>query len=58
MATERSPIAAGAERRATPGAYRPQLRVSEMGRGVAIGDCIVWGEGLPSAAVTDVVRLA
>jgi F-type H+-transporting ATPase subunit alpha len=58
LATERSPIAAGAERRATPGAYRPQLRVSEMGRVVAIGDGIVWVEGLPSAAMNEVLRFA
>ncbi len=56
MAAERSPPAAGAERRATPEAYRPQLRVSEMGRVVAIGDGIVWIEGLPSAAMNEILR--
>ena len=56
MAAERAPPAAGAERRATPVAYRPQLRVSEMGRVVAIGDGIVWVEGLPSAAMDEILR--
>nr|MBP7910735.1 F0F1 ATP synthase subunit alpha [Pseudomonadales bacterium] len=56
MAAERAPPAAGAQRDATPGAYHPQLRVSEMGRVVAIGDGIVWVEGLPSAAMDEILR--
>ena len=56
MAAERAPPAAGAQRRVTPGAYQPQLRVSEMGRVVAIGDGIVWVEGLPSAAMDEILR--
>jgi len=56
LAAERAPPAAGAQRDATPGAYQPQLRVSEMGRVVAIGDGIVWVEGLPSAAMDEILR--
>jgi F-type H+/Na+-transporting ATPase subunit alpha len=35
--------------------YRPGLRVSEQGRLVAVGDGIAWVEGLPSAAMDDVL---
>ncbi len=56
MAAERTPPAALAERGAMPEAYRPQLRVTEMGRVVAIGDGIVWIEGLPSAAMNEILR--
>ena len=35
--------------------YRPTLRVRERGRVVAIGDGITWIDGLPSAAIDDVL---
>jgi F-type H+-transporting ATPase subunit alpha len=56
LTPERTPPAALAEPDATPEAYRPQLRVTEMGRVVAIGDGIVWIEGLPSAAMNEILR--
>ncbi|HEU4684361.1 MAG TPA: F0F1 ATP synthase subunit alpha [Nitrospira sp.] len=37
--------------------YRFELRLAEQGRVRSIGDGIVWIEGLPSAAVEEVVRL-
>lgn len=36
--------------------YRPQLRISEIGKVAAIGDGIVWVEGLPSAAMDEILR--
>lgn len=36
--------------------YRPQLRISEIGKLVAIGDGIARIEGLPSAAMDEVLR--
>jgi F-type H+-transporting ATPase subunit alpha len=36
-------------------AYRPGLRVSEVGTLVALGDGIAWVEGLPSAAIDEVL---
>ena len=36
--------------------YRPQLRISEIGKLVAIGDGIARIEGLPSAAMDEIVR--
>jgi len=38
--------------------YRAQLRISEIGRVAAIGDGIVWVEGLPSAAMDEILRFA
>ena len=35
--------------------YRPQLRIGEQGRVVAVGDGIAWIGGLPSAAMDDVL---
>lgn len=37
--------------------YRLGLRVSEQGRVVSVGDGIVWIEGLPSAAIDEVLWL-
>jgi F-type H+-transporting ATPase subunit alpha len=37
--------------------YRFGLRISEVGRVVSVGDGIVWIEGLPSAAIEEVVAL-
>lgn len=36
--------------------YRLQLRISERGKLAAIGDGIVWIEGLPSAAMDEILR--
>ena len=36
--------------------YRPQLRISEVGKLVAIGDGIARIEGLPSAAMDEILR--
>lgn len=36
--------------------YRPQLRISEVGKLAAIGDGIAWVEGLPSAAMDEILR--
>lgn len=36
--------------------YQPQLRISEIGKVAAIGDGIVWVEGLPSAAMDEILR--
>jgi len=38
--------------------YRPALRTREIGRVVAVGDGIAWIDGLPSAAIDDVLALA
>ena len=38
--------------------YRPQLRISERGRVGAVGDGVVWIEGLPSARMDGMVRLS
>ena len=35
--------------------WRPELRVSEQGRVVSVGDGIAWISGLPSAAIDDVL---
>ncbi len=37
--------------------YRPSLRISEAGRVLSVGDGIVWIEGLPSAAIEEVLVL-
>lgn len=39
-----------------PDGYRLQLRISEIGKLVAIGDGIAWIEGLPSAAMDEILR--
>src|SRR5512137_1105929 len=36
--------------------YSPQLRISEIGKVAAIGDGIVWIEGLPSAAMEEILH--
>ena len=36
--------------------YRPGLRISEVGKLAAIGDGIAWVEGLPSAAMDEILR--
>ncbi|MCK7497496.1 MAG: hypothetical protein MZW92_46945 [Comamonadaceae bacterium] len=36
--------------------YRLQLRISEIGKVAAIGDGIAWIEGLPSAAMDEILR--
>jgi len=38
--------------------YQPELRISEQGNVVAVGDGIAWITGLPSAAMDDVLILA
>lgn len=38
-----------------PETYRLQLRISEIGKLVAIGDGIAWVEGLPSAAMDEIL---
>lgn len=37
-------------------AYRPQLRITEIGKLAAIGDGIAWVEGLPSAAMEEILQ--
>ena len=36
--------------------YRPQLRVSEQGRVLSVGDGVAWIHGLPSAAIDDLLE--
>jgi F-type H+-transporting ATPase subunit alpha len=36
--------------------YQPRLRISEIGKLAAIGDGIAWIEGLPSAAMDQILR--
>lgn len=36
--------------------YRPHLRITELGKVASIGDGIVWVEGLPSAAMDEIIR--
>ena len=38
------------------GSYRLQLRVAEQGKVAAVGDGIAWVEGLPSAAMDEILR--
>ena len=38
--------------------YRPELRVTEQGTVVAVGDGISWIKGLPSAAIEDILIFA
>ncbi|TGD72584.1 F0F1 ATP synthase subunit alpha [Mangrovimicrobium sediminis] len=38
--------------------YDPQLRLAEHGTVVSVGDGIVWINGLPSAAMDDIIALA
>ncbi|MGZ8195957.1 MAG: F0F1 ATP synthase subunit alpha, partial [Methylosarcina sp.] len=38
--------------------YRPELRITEQGTVVSIGDGIAWIKGLPSAAIEDVLIFA
>ena len=56
MAAERTPPAAPPSAARLAEAYRPQLRVTEKGRVVSIGDGIAWIEGLPSAAMDEILR--
>ena len=35
--------------------YRPELRINERGRVVAVGDGIAWLTGLPSASIDDIL---
>ena len=37
--------------------YSPDLRVSEQGRVLSVGDGIAWIDGLPSAAMDEVLQL-
>ncbi|HMV05571.1 MAG TPA: F0F1 ATP synthase subunit alpha, partial [Accumulibacter sp.] len=37
-------------------AYDPQLRLVEQGRVISFGDGIAWVDGLPSAAMDEVLR--
>src|SRR5512144_3136915 len=36
--------------------YRLEMRVAEQGKVAAVGDGIAWIEGLPSAAMEEIVR--
>ncbi len=36
--------------------YRPRLRLAETGKAAAVGDGVVWVEGLPSAAMDEILR--
>jgi F-type H+-transporting ATPase subunit alpha len=36
--------------------YRPRLRLAEAGKAAAVGDGVVWIEGLPSAAMDEILR--
>ncbi|MGR9114683.1 MAG: F0F1 ATP synthase subunit alpha [Gammaproteobacteria bacterium] len=38
--------------------YRPELRVTEQGTVVSVGDGITWIKGLPSAAIEDILIFA
>lgn len=38
--------------------YRPELRITEQGTVVSVGDGIAWIKGLPSAAIEDVLIFA
>ncbi|MFC6671934.1 F0F1 ATP synthase subunit alpha [Marinobacterium aestuariivivens] len=38
--------------------YRPQVRITEQGRLVSVGDGIAWVSGLPTAAIDDVLLFA
>jgi F-type H+/Na+-transporting ATPase subunit alpha len=51
MASEVEPTAPGQ-------GYQPRLRVTERGRVGAVGDGVVWIEGLPSARMDGMVRLS
>jgi len=37
--------------------YRPRLRVSEQGRVLSVGDGIAWIDGLPTAAMDELLEL-
>lgn len=49
-------IMAGVDSQKTP--YRPQLRVIERGRVSAVGDGVVWIDGLPSARMDGLLRIS
>ena len=38
------------------GGYQPRLRLAEQGKVAAVGDGIAWIEGLPSAAMEEILR--
>ena len=56
MDSDLSDLNAGLNRHQQFDIYRPQLRISEIGKVAAIGDGIVWVEGLPSAAMDEILR--
>lgn len=56
MSTEHSALNTGGLRSQWLAAYQPQLRISEIGKLAAIGDGIAWIEGLPSAAMDQILR--
>ena len=56
MITDPSALNAGGLRSQWLAGYQPQLRISEIGKLAAIGDGIAWIEGLPSAAMDQILR--
>ncbi|ACV35968.1 F0F1 ATP synthase subunit alpha [Accumulibacter sp.] len=56
MSTEHSARNPGGLRSQWIADYQPQLRISEIGKLAAIGDGIAWIEGLPSAAMDQILR--
>ena len=56
MITDPSAQNAGGLRSQWLASYQPQLRISEIGKLAAIGDGIAWVEGLPSAAMDQILR--
>ncbi|MFZ4536175.1 F0F1 ATP synthase subunit alpha [Propionivibrio sp.] len=56
MLNDLSALSPGPKRSPWLNTYRPQLRVSEIGKLVSIGDGIARIEGLPSAAMDEILR--
>jgi F-type H+-transporting ATPase subunit alpha len=56
LITDPSALNAGGLRSQWLAGYQPQLRISEIGKLAAIGDGIAWIEGLPSAAMDQILR--
>jgi F-type H+-transporting ATPase subunit alpha len=56
LITEHPALDPGGLRSQWLAAYQPQLRISEIGKLASIGDGIAWIEGLPSAAMDQILR--
>ncbi len=57
MATDALPLTSALSRQAAwLDHYRPRLRLAEQGKVVAVGDGIAWVEGLPSAAMEEILK--